>query len=224
MKRRGLIGLSGFSPPGSATSSLGDTRDWGVWYSVPDEVYLWRAHFTGATLADALAVVRAVGLGSDLNLDVRGIAVRPDGEAAEVDVVLSTGRHRAYPPGVYDNAADIALKVAGDAALRQRFPALKIDAAQLLQLVGPPAAVDFWRAHSILWSRALGQTGQGGPTSEFAEGRGIYLGAADDGPRLKPWSIASPGLAPTDSKEKDSYTLLLVMGGLVLAWFAVRSL
>ena len=157
----------------------------------------------------------------DEDLDVRGIAVQAEDDTATVDVVLSTNRARVYPPGFYDDAADIALKVAAEPALRERFPSLAVQGAELLQLTGPPDAVDFWRAHSVLWSTVLGQTGAGGPTTDFAEGRGIFLGVADDGPRLTPWSTASPGLGP--KREKDNYAALWVMGGLVLAWLVVRT-
>ena len=202
---------------------LGDTSAWYRLYARPDEVYLFRARVTGAELShpdDALALLAAVGRASDLNLNVQGIAIEKTPGGATIDVPMTTAVVRAYAPLIYEDAPGIAMGMLSDPRLRERFPKLAVAAPELLQVTGPPAAIDFWRSHATLWDPTLGQSGQGGPTAAFAERAGVYLGAADGA--LKPWTVKRPGLGPTPSQE-DKHTALWVMGGLVLAWLVVRA-
>lgn len=205
--------------------SLGDTGDWYRLYASADEVYLWRARLERAPMSDpsdALAVLAAFGKASDLDLSVQAICVVRDGDGAMVDVVLTSPVRQIYT-ALNDGATSLAQKLVASSALRERFPGLVITDPKLLQLTGPPDAVDFWRSHPTVWDPTLGQTGQGGPTSAFAKLEGVYEGVADEGPRARPWITPQPDLGP-GPKQDDKQTVLWVMGGLVLAWLVVRSL
>ena len=215
-----------------AGCALGDTGDWYGLYARPEEAYVWRAQIVGADIRDpedALAVLAAFGKAQKLHLNVQGICVQKQQDSTIVDVVLTTASLKVYavaapvPMFTAQNASEIAASMLGDRSLRERFPQLSVRAADLLQITAPPAAIDFWRSHPTLWDPSLGQTGQGGPTQAFANLTGAYLGAADDGPGLKPWKVDKPGLGPDQDKDSDA-TVFWVIGGLALAWLVVRSI
>jgi hypothetical protein len=202
---------------------LGETSEWYRLYAVPEEVYVFRARVTGVEMThpdDALALLAAVGRASDLNLNVQGITVNRTATDTTIDVPMTTAMTRAYAPLLYEDADGIATAMLMDAQLRSRFPKIGVSTPELLQLTGPPAAIDFWRSHATLWDTTLGQGGQGGPTAAFAERAGVYHGVADGAPVLKPWTVERPGLGPAPSKD---VTALWVMGGLVLAWLVIRT-
>lgn len=208
---------------------LGDTADWYRVYASPQEAYVWRARLGGAEMrdpSDALAVLAAFGKAQDLDLNVQGICVVKQPGGARVDVVITTKTTQPaliYTPLVNDDAESLALKLLSDGQLRQRFPQLSISEPELLQITGPPDAVDFWRSHETLWDPSLGQTGHGGPTQAFARLSGAYLGAADEGPALKAWKVDKPGLGPDQGKDGDA-TVFWVIGGVALVWLFVRSI
>jgi hypothetical protein len=209
-----------------ARRPLGDTGDWYRVYARPDEAYLWRARLVMAELrdpSDALAVLAAFGRAQNLDLNVQGICVKQMDAGTQVDVVLTTPTTQIYTPLVDDDAESLAIGVMSDASLRQRFPSLAVRSPELLQITGPPDAIDFWRSHATVWDPSLGQTGHGGPTQAFANLSGAYLGAADEGPRLKPWKVDRPGLEP-DQDNKTDATVFWVIGGIALAWLVVRSI
>jgi hypothetical protein len=227
----GEVGVRGLGAA-LAGCALGDTGDWYGLYARPEEAYVWRAQLVGADIRDpedALAVLASFGQTQNLKLNVQGICIQKQQDGAVVDVVLTTTSLKVYvisapvPMFTAQSAEEIATGMLGDRSLRERFPQLSIRTAELLQITAPPAAIDFWRSHATLWDPSLGQTGQGGPTQAFANLTGAYLGAADDGPGLKPWKVAKPGLGPDQDKDSDA-TVFWVIGGLALAWLVVRSI
>lgn len=168
---------------------FGDTTDWKQFYAMPAEVYVWRALLLNADLedpGDAQLVLRAVAkAAADLRLDVRGIVVKPGGG---VDVILTADTVIPYvlPP---TDAADVRVGVMADPQVRTRFPQVDVQGERFLQLTGPPASVDFWRAHTTVWDDQVG------PLDAFARLEGIYRGAmADDGAALQPWTVEQPPL------------------------------
>jgi hypothetical protein len=195
---------------------LGDTTDWKQVWSDPAEVYLWRAFVHGAELADpsdAQLLLRAVAKSAtELGMDVRGIVVGPTGM---VDVVLTTDVLQPYvlPP----DAADVRIGALADPQLRARYPQIDLQAERFLQLTGPPASVDFWRAHATVWDDKVG------PLDAFAKMQGIYRGPnADAGPGLAPWTVSQPPLEtpppkPTTTSGWATPTLVFLAGALFLA-------
>lgn len=203
--------------------AFGDTTDWGQWYASPGEVYLWRAMATGADFqepADANRLLRSVALAAaDLSLDVRGIVVSPTGA---VTVVFTADTTTPYVDPT--TAVEVANHVLADSAVRDRFPELSLQSARWMQLTGPPASVDFWKAHAIVWDDDVG------PLDAFAKQQGIYRGPnADAGPQLAPWATEPPDLGNgKDGKDQGNkdYTIpswVLPAAVVVAGAFAVAS-
>lgn len=191
-------------------AGFGETKTWlGAWRS-KDEVYLWRARLRGMPMKhpdQALTIVRAVGravakwdpVQGAAELDVRGVALSKIADTDwSVDVVMTAVS--SGPDLLVKNAQGIANDAMAEPELRQLFPQLSIEEPQLLQLTGPPGAVDHWRAQPLLWDHNLGP--EGGPTDTFAKPAeySIVLGTADEGKLAKPWTSSKPGLTPPPPK------------------------
>lgn len=205
--------------------AFGTTESWLGVVATTNEVYVLRLAVVGAELkapTDALLFVRAAGraVASKMELDVRGVAVKPSDTGTTVDVVLTS------PKGgvsiVVPSDAALAEAVAADPELRGRFPKLLVKAV-LLQLTGPLAAVDHWRSQPILWDQHLGSGGHGGPTDTFAEPAefSIVKGSADDGKLATPWRQTVPPLgkkAGGGAGLSVGGWVLLALGALVIGY------
>lgn len=216
------------------------TDAWSRVFVLPSEIYLWRAKFTGLPLVrpdQALDLVRAVGTGQNLKLDVRGIALQPladDQQTWSADLVLTASWAGPVPGvlGFRDDASDIAQHVREDPSLRSIYPGFNVGDASLLQLTGPAEAVDLWRSQPVLWDHGLGGQGHGGPTDSYAmpADYSIVLGNAEQGKQAKPWRVKQPGLEPPPgttlgpppgaAPQADNTVLWLLGAGVVgtLVW------
>ena len=160
--------------------SLGDTRGWDRWYAQPTEVYVWRADVGNANIQtpeDARLFLRAVAKAQKLSLDARAITVlqaADDPTRSRIDVVLTADSFIPY--AVPSTAKVVAERARVDGPLTARFPNVQFLGQSFLQLVAPPDAIDFWKAHPVIWDD------QTGPLQAFAELKGIYKGRIDDGP------------------------------------------
>jgi hypothetical protein len=192
---------------------FGDAIDWHQWWAAPTEVYVWRAYLQNAVVeepADAQLLLRAVArAAADLSMDVRGIVINDKGGA---DVVMTSDTHIPYilPP----TATDVKIGALADSQLRARYPQVDLVGERFLQLTGPPASVDFWRAHATVWDDKVG------PLDAFAKLEGIYRGhVADEGPALQAWTVSSPPLEPPPPHPSTAgiSPAVLFAGAVVLA-------
>lgn len=202
-------------------AAMGDTADWDLFYASPSEVYVWRAPIEGAGVSgpeDAQLVLRAIARAQINKLDVRGVVFGyyEDGSQG-LDVVFTADT--ILPYAIPQSAARLAEAALSDPALRARFPSLSFPGPRWLELTGPPDAIDFWRAHAIVWDDQVG------PTDAFAQLEGIYRGEADDGPRLAPWKKEPPVLngKPIPGEKSAWPTLALVgLGMAALVWIGAQ--
>lgn len=213
-------------------NSFGDTTPWGesIWdvrvVASPREVFLWRAKLSGVTLdapQQALLFVQAIGRKLS-TFDIRGITVSGEGGELSVDVVYTSPDYMSpppwkWPPG-WDTASDISEFVTSDSDVRAAFPSLQVVTANLLELSGPPAAIDFWLSRAILWDSGVG------PMQAFVDRQNVYKGIADDGPNAKPWKNESSLVEPQDLLGGKSGVsgLVLVAGVAAVAWLGSRLL
>jgi hypothetical protein len=167
------------------------------------------------TIADAQTVLRAVAKAQSLSLDARAIVIgQADPAGATLDVVFTADS--VIPYAVPDTATVVANRAASDSALSQRFPGVAFVDPQFLQLTAPPDAIDFWKAHDIVYDDKVG------PTSSFANQEGVYLGKADDGPRAAAWT-PDPTPPLNDKKNGKSGPLLSDSTINFLAWALAGS-
>lgn len=200
-----------------------------------DEVYLWRATFTGAeprNIQDVQAIAGAIGAGQNLGLDLRGIAMQQAGpsDQYEVDAAFTTKLPRVlWLDPTFDTASDIAAKVR--AALAGRFPDLQIVGERFEEInddAPKHPALDFWRFHPIIYeAQFLGSTV---PTQAYADFQGLYRGRAEDGLSLKRWPKDEPfepkpenGQVP-QSEGIGTGAILLLAGSAALGWLVYRQL
>lgn len=207
----------------AGVGGLGETSNWLGLVASPSEVYLVRLAVKGARLDtpdDAKKFARAVGslMSDKLDLDVRGVAVWGSASDRHVDVILTSDDSRVSL--ITPSNDGIKSAVEADPTLRAGSPTFSVTSAELLQLTGPPDAIDHWRSQPILWDRHLGPGSSGGPTDTFATPAeySIVLGKADDGKRSSPWRAADPGLGP-DAKKNAASAWPWVLG--ILAAVAV---
>jgi len=205
--------------------SLGDTVAWGEGvlprvYVTPHEVYLWRASLSGVDFQepkDAAYFIQAIGK-KIAGFDIRGICV-VRGASPQVDVIFTA---RDYLVDVWDNAANVTGFISQDMDLRGRYPGVAVTGAQMLQLTGPPASIDFWLSAPIVWSNS------NGPQKTFSDLGGIYEGKADDGLNLKVWSkpvVFGPSSGPGKEQSGSSdHSGLWVLGGVLAAAFLGKKL
>jgi hypothetical protein len=213
-------------------NSFGDTAPWGesAWdvrvVASPREVFLWRAKLSGAGIfspQQALLLVQAIGRKLS-TFDIRGITVSGEGGESSVDVVYTSPDYMSpppwkWPPG-WDTASDISGFVTTDSDVRASFPSLQVVSANLLELTGPPASVDFWLSRTILWDSGIG------PMQSFVDRQGVYKGIADDGSNAKPWKSEASLVEPQDVLKNKSGIggLILVAGVAAVAWLGSRLL
>ena len=215
----------------SCGCALGETSSWWQLTAGSSEVFVWRCQFTGANIAtvdDALAIVHGAAQAPTNPLDVRGIAVKPSGGGFSVDIVWTIRMWMTNPDRTgllyhWPTAKDVATAIAADPGVRGRFPQLAMSGYEWLELEGPADALDFWRAHSILWDRALGDGKIGAPTQAFADRDGAYVGAADEGQQLRrlPGS-GKKDIGPPGTDQPASKTALWVAlgaGVILAAWY-----
>lgn len=197
---------------------------------LPADVFVLRLSVVGLPLRDArdvLPLLRAIGKGQNLHLDVRGAALSQDPgappDAWHADLVLTTPM-ALFPlapllPGTVDDGASMAQKVEADPGLRGSFPAFKVVGSLFGQLTAPPNAIDHWRSQPILWDSHLGPAGTGGPTDTFAKPAdfSIVHGKADDGALATPWLVKQSPLTPPGPPGPGGSSSLAVVGLVVLA-------
>jgi hypothetical protein len=196
---------------------LGDTSAWWRLYALDSDVYLWRAKIKSdppKAPEDALVILAAAMRGANAGLDARGVCVyATEGGNYAVDVVMTVRSFAVRTEITGWSAESIAAAVVADGGVRAAMPNLKVDSAEWLQLTGPPQAIDFWRAHEVLWDYALGPSG-GAPTQAFADVRGVYKSPADEGPNAQPWKPSDSPLGPPDGGQTDG------KGNMMVVWAA----
>lgn len=211
---------------------FGTVESWNRIAAETDEVYLWRARFSGAdirSLEDMQAIAAAIGSNQGLGLDLRGIAVQAagPGNVYDVDAALTSKTFLLYTPIGFNTAADIAQKV--QVALADRFPSLTVGDARFDEINDTDPkhpALDFWLYSPVIWDipggAAFPHLEKGVPTHAFERFEGLYRGTALDGANLKKWQQpGSPGSEPGSEQptSEGDTTLLWVAGGLVALWF-----
>lgn len=216
-----------YARPLARSRGLGALDEWtnpSLHSFLPSDVFVLRLATTGFPVrgpADVLPLVRAVGRGQNLRLDVRGVALWQDPKAApdvwHADVVLTTAA-ALFPfaplmPGFVDDGAAMAGKVDADAGMRGAFPTFHVVGQVFGQLTAPPDAIDHWRSQPVLWDHVLGPAGVGGPTDSFAKPAdySIVRGKVDDGARATPWILGRSPLAPPPPGG-PSGTVVVVVG------------
>jgi hypothetical protein len=203
---------------------LGETSSWLGILTSTDDVYIWRVRAKNVELtspAQALLFARAVGLGQNRKLDVRGVAVRKEGsDDWTIDVVL-TSSEGGISVGVATNADGVAQNVLQDSQVRAAFPQLQLKDPKVLELTGPKDAITHWRSQPLLWDHLLGS--DGGPTETYGHPAeySVVKGRADDGKSAEPW------LMPKSQTEGDGKppgplgNTLLLVGLAVIGGYAV---
>lgn len=187
---------------------IGATEPWHQIVQSTSEVYLFRAQGKGIvppSARDMLAFVRAVGKAQGAHLDVRAVGLWLDGDKAMLDVVMTSSFMNVDPSFslTSPSAKDVAAAMMADEQVRALFPSLVLTGPELLELVGPQSAIEHWRSQPLLWDHQLGGFGEhGGPTDTFAKPAeySIFLGASDDGAKVKPWRVGTTDLGPGDTK------------------------
>lgn len=209
--------------------SFGETIPWGedTWdlrtYVTPKEVYVWRAFFQNTEFEDPAHIVPLVrAIGSQIaDFDVRGVTI----DNSKVDVVMTVRDYLPFPvlkwPPGWDTASDLEGFVLSDSEFRSIFPFSSIKKSNLLQLTGPPQAMDFWLAHEILWDNNIG------PKDGLARLRGIYRGNADDGNNLIAWTKGEPSLISNGKSQSDvlsasSSAVFWTIAAVGVAWLGLR--
>lgn len=197
---------------------FGETGPWDLFYASPDEVYVWRAPIEGAVIEtpdDAQLVLRAIAKAQINKLDAKAIAFVLRGQADQQAIDVLFTADSTIPYTIPQSAKRLAEAAEADPALRQRFPGIAFPDAQWLELTGPPDAIDFWRAHEIVWDDSVG------PTDAFAKLKGIYKGQADDGPRVTAWTKKPPDLNGGKNGGHPGTSSALTYVGLALGTAAI---
>jgi hypothetical protein len=206
---------------------LGDTSAWWRAYATNTEVYVWRAKLQAdhpSTPEDALTILAAVMKTHGAGLDARGVCVyATEGGGYGIDVVQTVRNFAIRTQLTGWSAEDVALGVMSDGPVRAAMPKIQIADPEWLQLTGPPQAVDFWRAHEILWDYALGGGG-GGPTQAFADVRGVYKSPSDDGSSAQAWKPGKLSLGPSGTSQGDKSNIAVWVAGIGLVALGVYLL
>lgn len=221
--------------------ALGETESFVGCSLQTDDVILWRAVAKGMpsppSVRDLLLLGKAAAKASEYFMNLRGIAVRPlSGSQHAIDVVM-TGKypiplHPACGPGgvigtlvgAPESGAELGEQVVADPEVRAAMPKLELSQMRYELLVGPPAAVDAWLAHGLLYESGVG------PTDAYAEGKGVYVGSADQAPAIDAYSPTPPpeiGKQGADDAGQISVSDVLWVGaaavGLYVAHRALRA-
>jgi hypothetical protein len=215
---------SGYWPLMQAAAGLGETSSWLGIVTSTDDVYIWRARAKNAAISSpslALLFARAVGMGQNRKLDVRGVAVRKEGaDDWTVDVIL-TSSEGGITLGVATNADGVADNVLQNSEIRAAFPGLQLKDPKFLELTGPKDAIAHWRSQPLLWDHLLGS--DGGPTTTYGHPAeySVVKGTADQGKSAEPWLAKGPGIDSEKPPGPVLETVLLVgmvaIGGFVVA-------
>lgn len=210
-------------------AALSGTGPWDRNTAETDEVYVWRARFNGApirSIEDVQAIARAVGSTHNLGFDLRGVTIAPQNGDYQVDAVYTSKwpRFFAFDPTI-DDAGSIGNKVR--AALLGRYPNLVVSGPGFFQIddsTPKHPALDFWRAHPVLWEMPF--FGAGFPTDAFARFEGLYRGTYDQGIQLQPWPREEPGLKPNGTAKAalGDTTILWLVGGAAAAWLVYSTM
>lgn len=213
---------------------VGAVESWGRNAAEQDEVYLWRATFTGANIRTQVDVKSIADSGAKaatgLGLDLRGVTVaKHDDSHSDIDLVFTSKETLIYPPGATPSATDVGERL--KSALAAQFPRLTISNARWEQItddVPKHPALDFWLSHYVLWDTPAGSApmfSESKPTQASALFKGLYQGRAEDGIQLKEWPKdepfkpggGAPGLSGSDN------TIWWVLGFGALAWIAYHQ-
>jgi hypothetical protein len=216
-------------------TAFGTTDTWKRCTAGPSEVFLFRTVAKGITLKsprDALLFARAVGIYNDFLMNVRAIVVNPIGpDEYGIEVVMMALNVYIAPNFcvIVQSASDLAKKIVTDPAILARFPGVRLDNNHLVQITGPGPALDFWRAHWVLWDKALGDkpvfgTPTGAGTKAYEDANGVYLGMAELAPNLRKWTA---GEVPIDDRAGGGATttnLLWIGGAVLVVWLGAKAL
>lgn len=244
--------------PSHSYTGFGELESY--WGMVPstDEVYVLRFWLVDtfmnlSTPYDPLRLVSVVGHLLPSGYNVRGIAIQEDDLAdanaalleldelsvqhsVHADIIL-THAHGLQLVGYFRDGEDFTeLMNRSDSEFHQQWPdARVVGAAKWYELTGPERVLVDWRISPVLWDYRLNSIGgQGGPTSAFVRGDGVWIGTADQPLRQLPPTEVKPIPAPPNgggasvppppaSARPDASFWMLVGAAGIATYFVFRN-